>query len=135
MTTSDSTVCPFEPRHRNEGSKPLLCAYSLSIRPVDDTAIGGLDAHAADRILGLASVSHKSPSRPKHTPWSIVLISLCSKTFLILGMILTGYTAFRAFRDPNASPGGPAAQAQAAMMNNGVLPRFYLPIIGDFAER
>ena len=58
-----------------------------------------------------------------------------SKIFLIFGMVLTAYTAFRAFRDPNASPGGPAAQAQAAMMNNGVLPRFYLPIIGDLAER
>jgi hypothetical protein len=36
-------------------------------------------------------------------------------------MVLTAYTAFRAFRDPNASPGGPAAQAQAAMMNNILL--------------
>ncbi|KAI5452898.1 hypothetical protein NCC49_006435 [Naganishia albida] len=57
------------------------------------------------------------------------------KIFLIFSLTLTGYTAFRAFRDPNTMSVGPQGQAQQAMMSSGVIPRFYLPVIGDFAER
>ncbi|KAJ9119423.1 hypothetical protein QFC24_005656 [Naganishia onofrii] len=91
---------------------------SLPIGSLNHPFTGRLDVNAAYRILELAS----------H-------LSVFSILYIIFGLLLTAYAAFRAFRDPNASPAGPGAQAQAAMMHNGTLPRFYLPIVGDLAER
>lgn len=90
------------------------------------------------RLIGFWSwLRYVTPTRAPITRINTLTTAFptSSKTFLILGISATAYTAFRAFRDPNTTPGGSAGQAQAAMMNNGVVPRFYLPVIGDFAER
>ncbi|KAJ9110252.1 hypothetical protein QFC19_001655 [Naganishia cerealis] len=99
------------------------------------TSAGGFGSDGIGSTNGTGSGSAGSNVWESRLGLRIDVLAALAKLYLILGILLTAYTAFRAFRDPNASPGGPAAQAQAAMMNNGVLPRFYLPIIGDLAER
>ena len=107
---------------------------SLPIGSLNHPFTGRLDVNAAYRILELASVGAFTCLRNPLIQFSQHL-SVFSILYIIFGLLLTAYAAFRAFRDPNASPAGPGAQAQAAMMHNGTLPRFYLPIVGDRAER
>lgn len=56
-----------------------------------------------------------------------VFWSWLSTIIFIGSILLIGFTAIRAFRDPSqAHPGG---------LPGGQLPRYYLPVIGDLAER
>jgi hypothetical protein len=107
---------------------------SLPIGSLNHPSTGRLDVNAAYRILELASVSAFT-CLPNPLIQFSQHLSVISILYIIFGLLLTAYAAFRAFRDPNASPAGPGAQAQAAMMHNGTLPRFYLPSVGDLAER
>ena len=66
-------------------------------------------------------VSFRCRSASPHTP---------SRLYLLVSFIVVLYTAFRAFRDPTSS-----AQPAGMGLSTGYLPRFYLPIIGDLAER
>ncbi|KAH8082776.1 hypothetical protein HD553DRAFT_314203 [Filobasidium floriforme] len=52
------------------------------------------------------------------------------RLYLFASLAVVLYTAYRAFRDPTSS-----TQSAGMGLSTGYLPRFYLPIIGDLAER
>lgn len=56
---------------------------------------------------------------------------LGSRVVLFASLAIAVYSAFRAFKDPTTVSAG----AGVGINQTGYLPRFYLPIIGDLAEK
>lgn len=113
----------------------LIPHASLPIGSLNNPYHPPLAGHDLDRFLAMVTVSPPS-SPPAYFPYppTMILIptgnSSRSRLFLFSSFLVVLYTSFRAFRDPTN-----AAQPAGMGMSTGYLPRFYLPFIGDLAER
>jgi hypothetical protein len=80
-------------------------------------------------VLVCSQIEPKLTTRP-HPP-----SPASSRLYLFSSTLVVLYTAYRAFRDPTSAANSPSGGGAGGMLTTGYLPRFYLPVIGDLAER
>lgn len=108
----------------------ITVSHSLPVGFIDHPdhlALAGDDPH---RVLEMAPVSLLVPKTIPQPIDRLDSSTRRSRLYLFASLAVVLYTAYRAFRDPTSS-----TQSAGMGLSTGYLPRFYLPIIGDLAER